>query len=143
MLVLMLMRVRLPFGQLVEGQTLKEVRLSFRERLLLQRLNIYAIGVALLLGVWGGWLSTLLEILVIGLAFAILFIPARYVFTSEGIALNNALFRRWDEFAAYTHEGTRIHLMPSHGSRRFTLYVPAQAQNDVLKVLKRQVKSRR
>ncbi|MCL4395056.1 MAG: hypothetical protein M1482_09695 [Chloroflexi bacterium] len=139
MLVVMLMRVAAPLGQKTEGHVLDQVWLSFRERLLLQRTNIYAIGVVLVLGAVGGWVSTTFELLEILLAFAILMIPTRYVLTSEGIALNNTLFRRWDDFADYKLKGIRVHLVPRGRARAFTLFVPPGAQGEVLKIVRRKV----
>jgi hypothetical protein len=139
MLILMLMRVFLPIGQKVQGRQIKEVRLSLRERLLVQRFNIYAIGAVLLLGALGQWVSPLLEVMVILLAFAIVMIPVKYILTNEGVALNNALFRRWDEFGDFHLRGVRVQLVGRGTLGGFTLYVPSREQSDVLKVLKREV----
>ncbi len=137
MLILTLMRVVVPLGQKTQGQALKEVHLSLRERLLVQRSNIYAIGAVLLLGAIGGWVPTIFQALVIVLTFAILMIPAKYILTSEGVALNNALFRRWDEFEGYRLQGLRVQLIGRGALSSFTLYVPSREQSDLVKVLKK------
>jgi hypothetical protein len=49
MLIIMLMSIMLPFGAKITGKKVGAIRLNFRERLLLQRINIYAIGFVLLL----------------------------------------------------------------------------------------------
>lgn len=138
--VLMLLRVVVPIGLRIEGQLLERVPLSFRERLLLQRNSIYAIGAVLLLGAVGGWLSTILELMAILGAFVILMIPAEYVLTSEGIGLNHTVFRRWEEFREYRHQGVKLELLPRDGERSFTLYIPTRSQGQVIKILKRHLK---
>src|SRR3981081_4223386 len=97
-LVLMLVRIGVPFGIKSQGVTIATVTLTYRERLLLHRTNIYALGALLLLGAIGKWFSLPVEIALILLALAIVNLPIHYQFTKEGIACNNVLFRRWKEF---------------------------------------------
>ncbi len=140
MIILMLMQVRVPIGQQVTGQVLGEHRLSLRERMLVQRRNLYAMGLILLLGTLGGWVTYPLELVVIAIAFAILLVPARYLFTSEGVALNNVLFRRWADFENYAVQGTRIRLNAPGRFASYSLFVSPSRQPEVLKLLKKYVK---
>src|SRR5258708_40271299 len=98
--VLMLVRTGLPFGVKAEGRNLASVSLTFRERMLLHRSDIYALGVMLLLSAIGGWFTWKLEIVFILVAMAIVNLPKRYHFTTTGIAYNNVMFRSWKEFKA-------------------------------------------
>src|SRR5258708_12169483 len=98
MLIFMVMRVGLPIGSKVEGRKVGEIQLSFKERLIYHRTNVYAIGAVLLLMTLAGKVSSPIEMVVIVGTFAIITFPVRYIVTTEGIGLNNVLFRRWTEF---------------------------------------------
>src|SRR5438874_2740733 len=98
MLITMLTRVFLPIGQSIEGTVIRKVNLSFRYRLLYHRTSIYLIGLVMVLGGLGGWMSFALQVVMIMGAFAISGIPVRYKFTSQGVALNNVVVRSWQEF---------------------------------------------
>src|SRR6266581_1287326 len=91
--MLMFLRVGLPFGIQSEGTMVAEVALTFRERLQVHRMNMYALGALLLLSAIGGWFSLPVEIALILVALGIVNLPMRYKFTREGIACNNVLFR--------------------------------------------------
>jgi hypothetical protein len=123
MLIIMLMRIILPLGAKVAGKTVKEVRLSFRERVLLQRTNIYAIGTVLLLTTVTGNLSRGWELLVVIVAVMLLMLPVRYFFTTEGIALNNVVYRSWSDFIGYEVRRRGIRLLPQPGFRPFDIDV--------------------
>ncbi len=97
--MLMLVRIGLPFGIRAEGSDVAKVALTFRERLLLHRVNMYTLGAVLILSAIGRWFSTPVEIALLLVALAIVKLPMRYQFTTKGIACNNVLFRRWQEFA--------------------------------------------
>ncbi len=121
MLIVMLLRIVAPLGTRTEGKVLRELRLSFRERLGLQRTNLYLLGFVLLLGSLSGWLPTFVELVVIVGAFAILTIPVRYVLTTEGVALNQVVFRRWEEFRAVEAGPRGMYLRGRPGFRDFFL----------------------
>jgi len=135
MLILMLMRVAVPIGQTVEGRRLCELRLGFTQRLLWQRTNLYAIGLVLILGTWGGWLPGSLELVVLVAVCVILLIPVHYIFTTEGLAVNKVIFRRWDEFASYQVQGGRISLQNKAGRGVFTLFVAPADQVEVVRLV--------
>ena len=123
MLVIAAMRVFLPVGARVPGRPLGDVSLSWRERLLLQRTNMYLFGAVVLLGAASGALTGPLELVALLAAFAILTIPVRYRFTSEGIARNNVVFRAWSDFAGYREERSALVLEAVAGQRDFRLHV--------------------
>ena len=99
MLGIAAMRVYLPMGAKIEGKPLGVITLTFRERMLLQRTNLYMIGAVVLLGAVSGFLAGPLEMVALLAMFVILMIPARYRLTSQGIALNNVVFRSWTDFS--------------------------------------------
>ncbi len=123
MLAIAAMRVFLPIGTRIPGRPLGEVTLSWRERLLLQRTNMYLFGAVVLLGAVSGALTGPLELVALLAAFAILTIPARYRFTSEGIALNNVVFRAWSDFSGFREERSALVLEAVEGQREFRLHV--------------------
>jgi len=121
MLILTLMRVAVPVGQPVTGDVIGTVPLHFRERVRLQRTNVYLIGVVLLLGTLGGWLRAPINLIVVLATFVIVSIPIQYTFTTEGIARNRVVFRRWDEFSAIADGRGRILLRGVPGAANFPL----------------------
>lgn len=135
MLIIMLMRVGVPLGVRIDGQRIGEVRLSFRERVRLQRTNVYLITLALLLGAVSGWLPPLLELAVIAAVFAILAIPTRYVITSEGLALNQVVFRRWSEFRAVEARRGGLWLLARDGYRDFFLALAPARQFETRRIV--------
>lgn len=137
MLVIMLMRIRVPIGAKVVGKTVGEVRLNFRERLLLQRMNIYAIAIVLISTAVTGQLHTLWELLVIFTAMAILLMPVRYIITSEGVAMNNVVFRQWDEFTGFEIKRRGVRLLPQDGLRPFDFRVLDKHEEELIALLHR------
>ena len=135
MLILTLMRVAVPIGQPVTGHLLGTMPLRFRERIRLQRTNVYLIGVVLLLGTLGGWLRAPINLIVVLAAFVIVSIPVQYTFTTEGIARNRVVFRRWDEFSAVADERGRILLRGVPGSANFPLLLADDQHAAVLRLL--------
>ena len=141
MLGLMFMRVFLPVGAKIRGQPLKTVSLSFMERALMQRVNVYALGVVLLLTTVTGVIATTWELSVVMFAFGILLLPVRYVITTEGVAVNNVVFRPWDEFTGYVEGRRGIRLTGQPGTRSLTLSLLPGKQQEVLPTLRRCLKS--
>lgn len=137
MLVLMMLRVAMPFGVRIDGQPVGRTTLSLGERVRLQRTNVYAIGGFMLLVAASGGLPLLAEMVVMAAVAAILSIPARYILTDAGIALNHVVFRPWSEFTHFVVEPGGVRLEPRTGVRPFKLVLaPAKAQS-LIPVLKR------
>jgi ammonium transporter, Amt family len=140
--ILMLVRIGLPFGIQSEGRTLAHVHLTFRERLLMHRTNMYALGVLLLLSALGKWFSLPVEVALIFVSLAIVNLPMRYQFTTEGIACNNVLFRRWKEFEYVRVHGAHLTLVPRKGFAPLKLVVQASRHKEVLPHFQRFLPSR-
>ena len=128
MLMSMLTRVFLPLGQKTEGMVISTVNLPYRYRLLYHRTSIYLLGTAVVLGGIGGWLNTMFEVIIIMATFAIVSIKICYTFTSQGVALNNVVFRSWSEFSDYTQEPRYLRLVAKLEMRDFKLLLPGQEQ---------------
>src|SRR2546428_1417627 len=119
---LMLMRVYLPIGGArYSGRLLKTVSLSFAERLHMQRVNTYSIALVLLLTTVTGTLPSGLAIPIVLIATGILLIPVRCTITTEGVGINNVVFRPWNELSGFATERRRIRLVGSEGTRPFML----------------------
>jgi len=135
MLILTLMHVAVPIGQPVTGDSLGVVPLRFRERIRLQRTNVYVIGIVLLLGTLGGWMRAPINLIVVLATFVIVSIPVQYTFTTEGIARNRVVFRRWDEFSAIADGRDRILLRGASGSANFPLLLADDQHAAVMRLL--------
>src|SRR5436305_2805169 len=97
-LILMLVRIGLPLGIKSEGKVVATVTLTYREKLLLHRTNLYALGALLVLSAIGKWFPTTVELVIILAALVLVNLPVRYQFTTLGIACINVLFRKWKDF---------------------------------------------
>src|ERR1700730_13559154 len=135
--ILMFVRIGLPFGIQSEGRTLARIGLTFRERLLMHRTNMYALGVLLLLSAFGKWFSLPVEVALIFVSLAIVNLPMRYQFTTEGIACNNVIFRCWKEFEYVRVHGAHLTLVPRKGSASLNLVVQASRHKEVLPYFQR------
>jgi uncharacterized membrane protein len=137
MIAIAAMRVFVPMGAKIEGKPVGVITLSFRERMLLQRTNLYLIGAVILLGALSGFLTGPLEMVALLATFAVLTIPARYRFTSQGIALNNVVFRSWTDFRGYREERGSIVLDAVEGQRKFRMPVVGANRDAAVKALSR------
>jgi hypothetical protein len=141
MLGLMLLRVHMPIGRAdVRGRAVKTVYLSFPERLFMQRINVYSIAGVLLLTTVTGMMSTTFEIMVVAIAFGILALPVRCILTTEGVAINNVVFRQWKEFAGFSCERRRIRLEGRDGTRPLMLPLMLGRQQEVMAALRQHLR---
>ncbi len=95
-------------------------------------MNMYALGALLILSAIGKWFSFPVELALILVALAVVNLPISYRFSSEGIACNNVLFRRWKEFEYVGVHGAHLTLMPRQGYAPLRLVVQASRQKEVL-----------
>jgi len=137
MLLFMFMRVYTPVGAKAGGRVDKVISLSLAERSLLQRVNVYSIGFVLLLMSVTGVVATGVEIAVIFIASMILLLPIRCLFTSQGVALNNVVFRRWSDFTMFRVESRRVVLVGKEGMRPLNLPILAAHQSELIPILRR------
>jgi hypothetical protein len=137
MLIVMLVRVAPPLGVRIEGDPVGRITLGWRERVRLQRTNIYAIGIVLLLVAVTSRLPLIAELAVIVGVLAVLAIPARYVLTTEGIAFNRSVFRRWSEFEGFAMDGGGIKLVAYPGMRPFRIVSTSAKSQAIGRTLRR------
>ena len=137
MLLFMFMRVYTPVGAKASGRVDKLISLSLPERALLQRVNVYSIGFVLLLMSVTGVMATGVEIAVVFIASMILLLPMRCILTTQGVALNNVIFRPWSDFTMFRVESRRIVLVGKEGMRPLNLPIFAAHQSELIPVLRR------
>ena len=137
MLVFMLMRIHLPIGARAVGKPVKKVGFSLQERFNLQRLNLYGIAVFLLVAIVSGEIDTGALIVMLIATQVVLALPVRCVITSQGIGLNNVVFRTWQEFTSFSVEPRRLVLMGQDGTRPLFMPLLAEHQKEVLPILRR------
>lgn len=135
------MRVHMPIGGAqLRGREVKTVSLSFPERLLMQRVNVYAIAAVLLLTTLTGMMSMTYEVMVVMITFGVLCFPVRCIITTEGVAINKVVFRPWGELTSFSTERRRIRLEGREGTRPLMLPLLSGRQQEVLPALRRYLK---
>lgn len=132
MLIVMLMRVYLPRGVEVTGKPLVSYRLTFVEKMVLHRVNLYAIGAFLALLTLTGSIENGLQLLVVLATQAILLIPVRVSVTTDGIAINRAMFRPWSDFESFGTQPRHISFAGREGTRGFSLPVLNEHQKELV-----------
>jgi hypothetical protein len=137
MLLVMLMRVFMPRGVKVRGKVVHKYTLSLVERFVLHRINLYSIGAVLFLMTITGTIPSMFQFLVLFVAQVILFIPARFIVTTEGVAFNNVVYRPWSEFSGYTLSTKRISLIGQEGTRPLNVPITANHQKEIVAALGR------
>src|SRR5438552_15770274 len=135
--ILMLVRIGVPFGIKSEGNVVATVTLTYRDKLLLHRTILYALGALLVLSAIGKWFPTTVELVIILAALALVNLPVRYQFTTLGIACNNVLFRKWKEFEYVRYRGAKVTLVPRKGFGALPLFVLASRHDEVLPYFQR------
>ena len=140
MLLTMLTRVVLPMGQKPQGTPIRQVVLPFRQRLLYHRTSIYMIGVTMVLGGLGGWLSFAYQVIIVAATFAIVGMKIRYHFTTGGVGMNNVVFREWDEFASVEGDPRSLKIVAKDTMRPFKIILPPGEGEEITRLVGRLVK---
>jgi uncharacterized membrane protein len=140
LLITMLTRVFLPIGQKPEGVVIKKVVLPFRYRLLYHRVSIYSAGLIMVLGGVGGWMSFAFQVVLALATFAILGIPIKYTLTSQAIALNNVVVRKWSEFQSVEIQGRFLVLQTGGEGRRFKVLAPPAELSELERIANKLLK---
>ena len=134
MLCIMAARVAGPFGQHAAGAVLAEYRLGPRERLLLHRRSLYALGIVLLAGAATGVIPRGIEVVGIAGAFAVVLgLPAAYRLTEDGIGFNAVVFRAWSDFVTLEERRAGLRLVGRPGAGDFSVVCLAGERRDGLR----------
>ena len=95
-----------------------------------------AFRAVLLLAAISGALPRFWEVLIILAVFIVLTLRVRYVITSEGVAINNVVFRPWSDFTGVTASPRRLELVPKPGLRPFYIQLVGKRQEEALQAVK-------
>ncbi|HNB51656.1 MAG TPA: hypothetical protein PK530_06920 [Anaerolineales bacterium] len=119
------------------GKVLKTIPMGWRARVQVHRSTLMALGFVILFGTGTGWLATPLAFMIGAFSLAMLFIPMRYTFTSQGVAIGEAMFRGWDEFTGIRTLSNRVELQHPQWLGRLSLFVNPQEMEPMLKKIKK------
>ena len=135
LLMMMFAKVR-PWGKVQPpGKVLKTVPMGWQARVQVHRSTLLALGFVLVFGTTTGWLPTSLAFMIGAFSLVMLLIPMRYTFTSQGVAIGEAMFRAWDEFTGIRTLSNRVELQHPQWIGRLTLFVdPGQLESVTEKV---------
>jgi hypothetical protein len=140
MLAITATRTAAPIGARVPGQTVLEIPVGFMFRALSQRTNVIAILAVLAIGsgAFGDrWISQGLFLFTIVALLALLLLPSRYRFTTDGVSPDRARFIAWSELAGWRTNGNVIELQGKGRPTRARLYVTGPNREAARKVLTR------
>lgn len=161
LLSFMLMKAWLPFAPKRPGELLLEVRLTWMQRLMVHRTQGIILLLYIVLGSLPGtedqWFLPGTQPAGVAALAAILMLPLRYVFTTNGVAINNGTtwgwksFRRYDirqgkaplgrtEFGATSTINLVGRPLAKGTAPGRTLYVPGTSTTDVARILRRCVR---
>ncbi len=132
-LVIALGRVTSLRAATIEGAPQGDVALGFRERLRYHRGMLYSVGGLMLLGALTGVVTTAVELIALGLAFAVVQAPIRYRFTSKGVALGRLLFRPYTEFDGYRSSRKGVLLVGKAGNGSLLIHGSEASRQAALK----------
>jgi hypothetical protein len=116
----------------VSGKVIQNVPLSFWQKVAFHRSNLLALALGMLFLRMAGFMPEKLVILASCFALALLLLPMQYTFTSHGVAIGSAIFRKWEEFTGVTSKDQQIVLQHSSFFGRLTLYVKPVEISSVL-----------
>lgn len=124
----------------LSGKPLQTIPVSFFSRILTHRSALMALLTGSALATFAGWLTPNVTFMVATFAVMILFMPMRYTFTTQGVAVGNAIFRSWDEFSGFKAGKSTLELAHPSKLGRLTLFIKPAEMDNVLKCVQRHVK---
>lgn len=133
-LALVAFRFYQPWAARPTGVLVRRFRVPLMARVRLQRANVYAVALLMVLGGAGGWLSGGVQLLIAGTVIALLFIPIYYTLTNDGITIGRTSLRPWSAFTAVKRVGGRAFLTPVDGEMRFEVWLPAEPEGDAVEM---------
>ncbi len=123
------------------GKVLKTVPMGWWARVQVHRSTLLALGFVLVFGTTTGWLAPSLAFMIGAFSLVMLLIPMRYTFTSQGVAVGEAMFRAWDEFTGIRTLSNRVELQHPHRLGRLSLFVNPQVLEPVVEKVYRKYHS--
>lgn len=121
----------------IPGRVIETQPIRLMQRVMFHRSSLLALGMGILIGRVSGWLPASIAIYTAALALAILLVPMRYIFTTQGVAVGQAIFRPWKEFSSIQKKPNQIILEHPSFFRRLTLFVKPVEIEKVLAVIEK------
>src|SRR5512145_2957608 len=118
------------------GKALKTLPMGLQARMQIHRSALVAIGFALIFGVSAGWMEPGMAFIIAAFCMAVVLLPMQYTFTSQGVALGEAIFRSWDEFSGVQFDAKQIKLQHPRWFGRLTLFIKPEDLESVFKKVK-------
>ncbi len=132
LLMLMMAQARPWFRAKVQGKVLQVCTIGLWQRIQLYRSILLALAMGLFLGRASGLFPDSLVAMAACFVVAVIVLPMRYTFTTQGVAVGAAVFRPWSEFTGISLKKAQIVLEHASFSGRLTLYVKPADIKDVL-----------
>ena len=88
------------------------------------------------------WIPQGMFIITLVVAAGLVCAPARYKLTTQGISPHRASFRPWSDFIGWRAQGNVVWLKGAGRFGSLKLYVGSQEKEQVIKVVRRWVKSK-
>jgi hypothetical protein len=144
-LAIMASRTFTPVRAMPEGRVEYELPLGFVQRTLAQKANVLSILALIALG--GGilgttrWLPPMLSYVALLATLAMLLKPQKVVFTSAGVLLHNAAFRKWKDFDSFGVSGNRVVLQSPVRLSSVNVFVSYKRRAEVERIVRRHLRS--
>lgn len=122
------------------GKPLQVIPLGFFPKMFTYRSSLLAILTGCVLSSVAGWLPLNIVLMVASFALVILFMPMRYTFTTQGVAVGDVVFRPWSDFSGFKVGKSTLELANPSKFGRLTLFVKPAEMDNVLKYVQRHVK---
>jgi hypothetical protein len=119
----------------ISGKVLQVAPMKLIQRLKFYRSILLALAMGLFLGRASGLLSDTLVAMSACFTLAIVCLPLKYTFTTQGVAVGSAIFRPWSEFTGIHLKAEQIVLDHPSLSGRLTLFVkPADLKHVLVRI---------
>jgi len=135
LLMVMLAQAR-PWKQAkIPGKVIQVAPIRFWQRVQFYRSILLALAMGATLGRVSGLFTDSLVVMLVCFTLAIVCLPMKYTFTTQGVAVGSAIFRPWSEFSGIQLKPERIVLEHPSLSGRLTLFVrPADVKNVLVRM---------
>jgi hypothetical protein len=132
LLMAMFAKARPWFKARVAGRVIQTVPMNIWQRINIHRSSLLALATAVVFGKAAGWLPDMLAVMITGFTLMLLLIPMKYTFTTQGVAIGDAIFRPWSEFTGMKVQSRQVVLENPSAFGRLTLFVAPKVVEDLL-----------
>ena len=140
LLMNMMAKARPRIKDAVPGRKLSTLPMGLLSRLQVQRSSMLALLTGVAFGILSGWLSISTAAIVTSIALLTIFLPMRYTFTTQGVALGDGVFYPWKDFSGFVADAKSLKLTHPSWLGRLTLFIKPAEMSNVLQYVERYVK---